>query len=179
MAVVGSVDSFTIALAITLVLNRVPVAIRRVSSWLFMCCKTCKHASATIAKIFTSAYRWVHKIHIVYKRCNIFELTHIKTNKMACASSENSDQPGYPPSLIRVSAVRMKKAWLLSYPLSTKQRLWSDGANAQADLRLRWAQSHFIGFVMRWLMSVCRWVHKIHMLYAQKETSATHLLPIL
>ena len=35
-----------------------------------------------------------------------------------CAPSEDSDQPGHPPSLIRVFAVRMKKAWVLSYPLS-------------------------------------------------------------
>ena len=40
-----------------------------------------------------------------------------KTNKMACAPSEDSDQPGYPPSLIRVFAVRMKKAWVFSYQL--------------------------------------------------------------
>ena len=42
----------------------------------------------------------------------------------------------YPPSLIRVFAVRMKKAWALSYPLSARRRLWAD---AQADLSLRWA----------------------------------------
>ena len=36
---------------------------------------------------------------------------------MACAPSEDSDQPGHPPSLIRVFAVRMKKACVLSYPL--------------------------------------------------------------
>ena len=29
-----------------------------------------------------------------------------KTNKMACALSEDSDQPGHSPSLIRVFAVR-------------------------------------------------------------------------
>ena len=40
-----------------------------------------------------------------------FEPTRDKTNKMACAASEDSDQPGHPPSLIRVFAVRMKKAW--------------------------------------------------------------------
>ena len=28
-----------------------------------------------------------------------------------------------PPSLIRIFAVRMKKAWVLSYPLSARQRL--------------------------------------------------------
>ena len=65
-----------------------------------------------------------------------------------CAPSENSDQPGHPPSLIRVFAVRMKKAWVLSYPLGAQRRLWSDWADAQADLSLRWAHSHFVGFVM-------------------------------
>ena len=51
------------------------------------------------------------------------ELPHDKTNKMACALSEDSDQPGHLPSLIRVFAVRMKKAWVLSYPLSAQRRL--------------------------------------------------------
>ena len=51
------------------------------------------------------------------------EPRHDKTNKMAYAPSENSDQPGHPPSLIRVFAVRMKKAWVLRYPLRAQQRL--------------------------------------------------------
>ena len=46
----------------------------------------------------------------------------------------NSDQPEHPPSLIRVFAVHMKKHWVLSYPLSAQRRLWSDWAEAQADL---------------------------------------------
>ena len=51
---------------------------------------------------------------------------------MICAPSEDSDQPGHPPSLIRVFAVRLKQQLVLSYPLSAQRRLWS------ADLR--WAQ---------------------------------------
>ena len=67
-----------------------------------------------------------------YKKFNIiegwlksFEKMSIidKTNKMICAPSEDSDQPGHQPSLIRVFAVHMKKAWVLSYPLSAQQRL--------------------------------------------------------
>ena len=69
-----------------------------------------------------------------------------------CASSKDSHQPGHPPSLIRVFVVRMKKAWVLSYPLSTQRRLWSDWVDAQADLSLCWAHSHFVGFVMRRLI---------------------------
>ena len=61
----------------------------------------------------------------------------------------------HPPSLIRVFAVRMKKAWVLSYPLSAQRKLWSDWADAQADLSLHWAHSHFVGFVMRRLNYNC------------------------
>ena len=82
----------------------------------------------------------------------IIEPPHDKTNKMACVPSEHSDQPGHLPSLIRIFAVCMKRAWVLSYPLSTQQRLWSDWADAQADLSLHWAHSHFVGFVMRRLI---------------------------
>ena len=73
-----------------------------------------------------------------------------------CASSEDSDQPGQPPSLISIFADHMKKAWVLSYPLGAQRRLWSDWADAQADLSLRWAHSHFIGFVMSRLKYILR-----------------------
>ena len=67
------------------------------------------------------------------------------------APSEDSDQPGHPPSLIRLLALRTKKAGVLSYPLSAQRRLWSDWADAQADLSLCWARTHFVGFVVSWL----------------------------
>ena len=52
------------------------------------------------------------------------------TKQCGWASSEDSDQPGHPPSLIRVFAVRMKKAWVLSL----------------ADLSLRWAHMSLYWF---------------------------------
>ena len=64
-----------------------------------------------------------------------------KTNKIICAPSKGSDQPEHLPSLISVFAVRMKKAWVFSYPLCAQQRLWSDWADPPADLSLDWAQS--------------------------------------
>ena len=57
-------------------------------------------------------------------------------------------------SLIRVFTVRMKKAWVLSYPLSAQQRHWSDWVDSQADLSLRWAHMLFVGFVMRRLIFI-------------------------
>ena len=54
---------------------------------------------------------------------SVYEPSHDKPNKMTCAPSEDSDQPGHPPSLIRGFAVCMKKHWVLSYLLSPLGRL--------------------------------------------------------
>ena len=90
------------------------------------------------------------------------EPQHNKTNKQACVPSEDSDQPGHPPSLIRVFAVHMKKPWVLSYPFNTQRRLWSDWVDAQADLSLRWTHTHFVGFVMSWLKYFVPWLPMEH-----------------
>ena len=84
-----------------------------------------------------------------YSEINMTWAASWQNQQCGCAPSVDSDQPGHPPSLIRVFAVRMKKAWVLSYPLSAQWRLWSDWADAQADLSLRWAHTHFVGFVTR------------------------------
>ena len=58
---------------------------------------------------------------------------------MVCAPSKDSDQPGHPPSLIRVFTVRLKIDRILSYSWSARsaqRRLWSDWASA-AD----WSES--------------------------------------
>ena len=94
--------------------------------------------------------RWVHRSFWSCSGSHVPEPPRDKTNKMACAPSEDSDKPWHPPSLIRVFAVRMKKARVLSYPLSAQRRLWSDWADAQADLSLRWAH-----------MSVCWVCHEV------------------
>ena len=83
-----------------------------------------------------------------------FELQHDKTNKMTYAPSGDSDQ--LPSSLIRVFVVRVKKPWILSYPLSVQRSLWSDLADAQADLSLRRDHRSFCWFVMRRLILINR-----------------------
>ena len=40
---------------------------------------------------------------------------------------------------------------------------WSDWADAQADLSVRWAHTHFVGFVMSWL----KWINENRQTYAQ------------
>ena len=75
-----------------------------------------------------------------------FEPQHDKTNKMACAPSEYSDQPGQMPSPIGVFAVLMKIPWALSYPLNAQRRLLSDWVVAQVDLNIRWAHRPYCWF---------------------------------
>ena len=80
---------------------------------------------------------------------------------MTSAPSEDSDQLGPPPSLIRVFALRMTKGWVISYPLSIQRRLLiSDWADDQADLSLRRTR-HFVCFVMELLIL---WNRKGHSL---------------
>ena len=97
-----------------------------------------------ICKLFRLMRCWA--ILLLLKQQLINEPPHDKTNKIACAPSEESDQPGHPPSLIRVFAVRMKKTWVYGYPLSTQRRL------------IRLGICHFVGFVIRPLNCLC-WGH--------------------
>ena len=57
--------------------------------------------------------------------------------------------PVHPYQLDESISTFRVKALVLSYPLSAQRRLWSDWADAQADLSLRRAHSHFISCVMR------------------------------
>ena len=82
----------------------------------------------------------VHVNNAVYswRICQMCRIVTDKTNKLACAPSEDSDQPGYPPSLIRVYTVRLMGTKDPTFLLADSG-LWSDWADVQADLSLRWA----------------------------------------
>ena len=66
-----------------------------------------------------------------------------------CVPSENSVQPGHLPSLIRVFAVRSMGSYGPKFCSCGQRSVWSDWADdAQADLSLGWAHTHFVGFVI-------------------------------
>ena len=67
---------------------------------------------------------------------------------MAYEPSENSDQPGHPPCLIRVFAVHMKKPCVLSYSLSVKRRFWSDWADVKKEKK-KMGNFYLEGMVVR------------------------------
>ena len=72
----------------------------------------------------------------------IYEPAHDKTIKLTCMPSEDSDQPGHPPSLIKVFAVLSMGGQGPNASSCGQWRLWSG-----------WSESslgtfHFVGFVM-------------------------------
>ena len=80
-----------------------------------------------------------------------FEPSHDKTNKMTFVPSEDSDQPGRPPNLIRVFAVRSMGSLGPNFASGGQRRLRSDWADVQVNLSLRWAHRSFCWFIMPWL----------------------------
>ena len=89
------------------------------------------------------------KLDSLYANLTI-ELPHYKTNKMTCASSDDSDEPGRPTSPIRVFAVHMKKK------LGSLGTYWAhskDSNQTERTPRLIWVfagrTGNVFGFVMR------------------------------
>ena len=62
-------------------------------------------------------------------------MTYLRT----CAANENSDQPAHSSSLIRIFTGCILDSRRCKVSSREQRRLWSDCADAQADLSLRWA----------------------------------------
>ena len=62
------------------------------------------------------------------------------------ASSEDSDQTGHSPSLIRVFPMHFMGTLGPNASSCGQRRLWSDWVDAQADLSLRWVHMPFCWF---------------------------------
>ena len=69
-----------------------------------------------------------------------------QTQQNDSAPCEDSDQPGHRPSLIWVFTVRFMGSQEPRLSSCGQRRLWSDWANAQADLSVRWVHMPFCWF---------------------------------
>ena len=84
----------------------------------------------------------------------IHESPHDKTNKMTEHPAKTRINLGIRPVWSESSLCAQ---WVAKYPsfLHADSEDWSDWTDAQADLSLCWAHTHFVGFVMRRL--TCNW----------------------
>ena len=70
-------------------------------------CRTHVHMTSMTSSVERTDLNFKISVALVFARCHFKdEPPPDKTNKMACASSEDSDQPGYPPSLISLCCSR-------------------------------------------------------------------------
>ena len=99
----------------------------------------------TVDGIFDSLIKKINGFHQIYFPQMSRLMT--KPTKWHVHPAKTRISMGIPP-VWSVFAVRMKKAWVLSHP-SAHSEDWSDWADAQADLNLRWAHSHFV-LVLSW-----------------------------
>ena len=77
------------------------------------------------------------------------EPPHGKTNKITVRPAKTQISLGIRPVWSESSlCVQWVAKDLHELSLCRKRRLWSDWADAQADLSLRWADTQFVGFVM-------------------------------
>ena len=82
----------------------------------------------------------------------IYEPPHDRTNKMACGPSEDSDQPGHPPSLISFRCPH-EENFGSNLPIErTSKTLIRLGACRGWTLVFAGRKDHFVDFVMRRLI---------------------------
>ena len=84
---------------------------------------------------------WLRLVHVWWEN----EPPHDKTNKMTVRPALTQISLGICPVWSESSLSTWRKLGLLATH-------WAKTADAQADLSLRWAQSHFVGFVMKRLI---------------------------
>ena len=90
----------------------------------------------------------------LYPLCLRIEPPHDKTNKMIVRPAKTQISLGIRPVWSESSLCAQ---WVAKDPvfLHADSEDWSDWADAQADLSLRWAHTHFVGFVMLRLIFSC------------------------
>ena len=96
---------------------------------------------------------WTWKWHRKYHNHNPHDPQHDKTNKVNVPPAKTQISLGIRPVRSESSLSAWRKLGSLATHWVHSEDSWSDWADAQADLSLRWVYSHFVGFVMSRLMS--------------------------
>ena len=89
--------------------------------------------------------------------------------------SEDSDQPAHSRSLIRILAMRILDSQGCKVSSRGQWRLWSDCADSQADLSLRWV--HMSGYSLTMRLKYSKHNTEMKMsVYTPRNTSYTFVI---
>ena len=117
-----------------------PETLQAVSSGSTLLSKACVFVcSAGLRSLNQAEFYESCSSSIVFKSAPEICAATSETYLLTCAPNEDLNQYARPRSLIRVFVVRTRNFCILGYPKCAQWRFWSDCANAQADLHLRWA----------------------------------------
>ena len=88
-----------------------------------------------LPRTHTQLYWWLFQggLYVAY------EPKHDKTYNTTCVTSNESYQPVHPPSIAKVLIYSLLDSSKAVERTCDQQRLWSDCADAQVDLSLRWS----------------------------------------
>ena len=106
-----------------------------------------------VPDVLISSCKSTIKWTMVSQECTVFTKVvfffvsaHDKTYNKTCATSEDSDQPARPRSLIRVFADRMCLLQPPGYPKRDKQEPLPYWVDVQVDLSLCWSHTSYCKF---------------------------------
>ena len=128
---IGAYLSYKFNLSTSLYLSQTFKQVYQTSCW---CVKYCLMSSKQFRLIKPHLlWRWclfrpvyqLHKVTMVFWYPSLYELQHVKANRLTFAPNEDSNQPAHPRSLIwvfiravwSVFVVRIKKLDILGYPI--------------------------------------------------------------
>ena len=88
-------------------------------------------------------------------------MSHVMTKptKWNVSPAKTQISLGIRPAWSESSMSAWRKLGSLATHWAEQLRLWSDWADAQADLSLRWAHSHFAGFVMSYIVLISAFLY--------------------
>ena len=89
---------------------------------------------------------WGMPKQVKHKRKLSIKPAHDKTYHKTCVTSKDSGQPVNPPSIARVLVYLSSHSLEAAEGPCDQRRLWSDCADAQADLNLRWSHKSYCRF---------------------------------
>ena len=89
---------------------------------------------------------------IIRSEVKIIEPRHDKTNKVSVRLAKTQITLDIRPVWSESSLSAWRNLGSLATHSAHSEDSGSDWADAQADLSLRWAHTHFVGFVMSWLI---------------------------
>ena len=110
--------------------------------------------------------RWLHKPYCRFCDHDL-NIAHNETYNKTCVTSKYSDQPEYPSSKATIHVYPYLDSLEAVEGTCDQRRLWSDSADAQTNLSIRWSYKSYCRFcralaqVLLYAILNCTWINTL------------------